>query len=59
MPALEAAVAALDTLKASDITLVRSMNNPPQGVKMVMEAVCILKVAFFELNEHLRHRNLT
>ena len=45
MPALEAAVAALDTLKASDITLVRSMNNPPQGVKMVMEAVCILKVA--------------
>ena len=45
MPALESAVAALDTLKSSDITLVRAMVNPPQGVKMVMEAVCILKVA--------------
>ena len=45
MPALEAAVTALDTLKSSDITLVRAMVNPPQGVKMVMEAVCILKVA--------------
>ena len=35
---------ALDTLKSSDITLVKSMTNPPAGVKMVMEAVCIIKV---------------
>eukprot|EP00795_Rhopilema_esculentum_P000293 gene293-9945_t len=38
LPALESSVNALDTLKSSDITLVRSMVNPPQGVKMVMEA---------------------
>lgn len=39
IPALEAAVEALDTLKPSDITLVKSMKNPPSGVKLVMEAV--------------------
>ena len=44
MPALNAAVAALDTLKSQDITLVKHMTNPPAGVKMVMEAVCIMKV---------------
>lgn len=45
IPALEAAVEALDTLKPSDITLVKSMKNPPSGVKLVMEAVSyILKL---------------
>lgn len=39
IPALEAALEALDTLKPSDITLVKSMKNPPSGVKLVMEAV--------------------
>ncbi|KAK5640705.1 hypothetical protein RI129_009252 [Pyrocoelia pectoralis] len=43
IPALEAAVEALDTLKPADITLVKSMKNPPAGVKLVMEAVCIMK----------------
>ncbi|XP_066246402.1 dynein axonemal heavy chain 3 [Euwallacea similis] len=43
IPALEAAVEALDTLKPSDITLVKSMKNPPSGVKLVMEAVCVMK----------------
>ncbi|XP_048589777.1 dynein axonemal heavy chain 3-like isoform X2 [Nematostella vectensis] len=43
MPAMNAAIAALDTLKQQDITLVKSMTNPPAGVRMVMEAVCILK----------------
>ena len=33
---------ALDTLKPADITLVKSMKNPPQGVKLVMAAVCIM-----------------
>lgn len=42
MPALEAAMAALDTLKPADITLVKSMKNPPYGVKLVMEAVCVM-----------------
>jgi dynein heavy chain len=26
-----------------DITVVKTMKNPPSGVKLVMEAVCILK----------------
>uniref|UniRef100_A0A1I8FV89 DHC_N2 domain-containing protein n=1 Tax=Macrostomum lignano TaxID=282301 RepID=A0A1I8FV89_9PLAT len=43
MPAMNAAIAALDTLKANDITIVKTMLNPPAGVKLVMEAVCILK----------------
>lgn len=43
MPALEAALAALDTLKPSDITVVKSMQNPPALVKLVMESICIMK----------------
>lgn len=42
-PALNAALAALNTLTPMDITFVKSMNNPPKTVKLVMEAVCILK----------------
>ncbi|KAA3680725.1 dynein heavy chain, axonemal, partial [Paragonimus westermani] len=42
-PALEAALCALDTLKPSDITIVKSMKNPPTGVKLVMEAVCVMR----------------
>jgi dynein heavy chain len=42
-PALEAALAALDTLKPADITIVKSMKNPPSGVRLVLEAVCIIK----------------
>lgn len=45
MPAMNAAIAALNTLKQNDITIVKSMANPPRGVKLVMEAVCILKVS--------------
>ncbi|KAM4608668.1 dynein axonemal heavy chain 7 [Polymixia lowei] len=43
MPILESALAALDTLTNQDITLVKSMNSPPTAVKLVMEAICILK----------------
>lgn len=43
LPALEAALEALDTLKPADITLVKSMKNPPSAVKLVMEAICIMK----------------
>ncbi|CAD6235446.1 GSCOCG00007903001-RA-CDS, partial [Cotesia congregata] len=42
-PALEAALAALNTLKPADITIVKSMKSPPAGVRLVMEAVCVLK----------------
>ena len=44
MPALDAAVRALDTLKQQDITIVKTMTNPPAGVRLVMEAICIMKV---------------
>ncbi|XP_057662093.1 dynein axonemal heavy chain 7 isoform X2 [Diorhabda carinulata] len=43
MPVLEEAIAALDTLKPSDIVLVKSMKNPPEVIKLVMAAVCIIK----------------
>ncbi|XP_043194572.1 dynein axonemal heavy chain 12-like isoform X3 [Amphibalanus amphitrite] len=43
LPALEAALAALDTLKPADITLVKSMKNPPAAVKVVLAAVCVMK----------------
>ncbi|XP_043195463.1 dynein axonemal heavy chain 7-like [Amphibalanus amphitrite] len=43
MPILESALSALNTLTPNDITLVKSMKNPPTGVKLVMEAVCIVK----------------
>ncbi|XP_052285538.1 dynein axonemal heavy chain 12-like isoform X2 [Dreissena polymorpha] len=43
IPALEAALAALNTLKPADITIVKSMKSPPSGVKIVMAAVCVMK----------------
>ena len=43
MPALEAAINALNTLKPSDIGEVKAMKNPPAAVKLVMEAVCVMK----------------
>lgn len=46
LPALEAAKAALDTIKPADIVIVKTMNNPPLGVKLVMAAVCVLRGLF-------------
>ena len=43
VPALEAALAALNILKPSDITLVKAMKHPPDVVKLVMEGVCIMR----------------
>ncbi|XP_071813132.1 dynein axonemal heavy chain 3-like isoform X2 [Apostichopus japonicus] len=43
IPALEMALAALNTLKPSDISMVKSMKNPPGGVKLVMESICIMR----------------
>ncbi|CAK9798694.1 Dynein axonemal heavy chain 7 [Anthophora quadrimaculata] len=42
LPALEEAIAALNTLKPADITVVRTMRSPPAGVKLVMAAVCVM-----------------
>ncbi|KAF6216208.1 hypothetical protein GE061_000548 [Apolygus lucorum] len=43
IPILEDAIEALNTLKPTDITLVKSMKNPPDNVKLVMAAVCVMK----------------
>lgn len=43
IPILESALAALNTLTSADITVVKTMKSPPAGVRLVMEAVCILK----------------
>uniref|UniRef100_A0ABM5FKF8 Dynein axonemal heavy chain 1 isoform X2 n=1 Tax=Pogona vitticeps TaxID=103695 RepID=A0ABM5FKF8_9SAUR len=43
LPALDAALASLRNLNKNDVTEVRAMQRPPLGVKMVIEAVCIMK----------------
>ncbi|KAJ3343280.1 Dynein heavy chain 7, axonemal [Gonapodya sp. JEL0774] len=43
MPLLNAALTALDTLQKKDIDTVKAMKNPPEGVKLVLEAVCVLR----------------
>jgi dynein heavy chain len=43
IPLLNAALEALDTLKKSDVDLVKSMKNPPAGVKLVLESICVMK----------------
>lgn len=45
IPILEDAIQSLNTLKPTDITLVKSMKNPPETVKLVMAAVCVMKSA--------------
>ncbi|KAG8433111.1 hypothetical protein GDO86_017410 [Hymenochirus boettgeri] len=43
MPALEAALSALDTVSPSDISTMKSLSNPPAAVKLVMESICVIK----------------
>ncbi|XP_069045720.1 dynein axonemal heavy chain 1 isoform X1 [Lepisosteus oculatus] len=43
LPALDAALASLKSLNKNDVIEVRAMQRPPQGVKLVIEAVCIMK----------------
>lgn len=42
LPILEEALAALDILKPADISMVKTMKNPPKGVKLVMAAICVM-----------------
>ena len=53
---LNAALAALNTLTKADITEVKAMKNAAAGVKLVMEAVCILKGVKPEQGERPRRR---
>ena len=43
MPALNAALRALETLTPQDITIVKSMKSPPSMIRLVLEAVCVIK----------------
>jgi dynein heavy chain len=43
LPALDAALESLKSLSKNDVIEIRSMQRPPDGVKLVMEAVCIMK----------------
>ena len=43
MPLLQGALKALDTLTKGDIAEVKMMKSPPAPVKLVMEAVCVIK----------------
>lgn len=43
LPALEAAEASLKSLNKNDISEVRTMQRPPFGVRVVIEAICIVK----------------
>uniref|UniRef100_A0A7E4W8T1 AAA_9 domain-containing protein n=1 Tax=Panagrellus redivivus TaxID=6233 RepID=A0A7E4W8T1_PANRE len=42
IPALETAIDALQILNQNDISTLKTMRFPPQGVRLCMEAVCIL-----------------
>ena len=43
IPALQSAVAALNTLDPADITVVKTMKNPATIIRLVVEAVCVMK----------------
>ena len=43
IPALESAVKALNTLNKNDIDEVKKLSKPPAGVRLVCEAVCVMK----------------
>ncbi|XP_046384032.1 dynein axonemal heavy chain 12-like [Ischnura elegans] len=60
IPILEGAVKSLNTLKPADITLVKSMKNPPEAVKLVMAAVCVmLDIKPDRLNEDSSGKKVT
>jgi dynein heavy chain, axonemal len=42
IPALEEAVAALNTIKPNDINEIKALSKPPEKIKMVCRAVCIM-----------------
>ncbi|XP_030840434.1 dynein heavy chain 1, axonemal isoform X1 [Strongylocentrotus purpuratus] len=43
LPALDAALASLKSLNRNDVVEVRALQRPPNGVRMVIDAVCIMR----------------
>lgn len=57
LPELEAAIKALDTIRRDDIDLVKAMREPPDTVKLILEAVAILhKLKGTRIKDH-KHPN--
>lgn len=42
LPELESAIKALDTIRQNDIDLVKTMHNPPEAVRLTLEALAIV-----------------
>lgn len=42
MPIWESAIAALDVIKRPDLVEMKALNNPPGGVVLTLQAVCII-----------------
>ena len=59
LPALEAATASLKNLSRNDVVEVKSLSNPPAGVKLVMEVSYIPFEASCSIQpgEHLRKQS--
>jgi len=43
IPALESAIAALNTIKPNDINEIKNLSKPPEKIRMVCRAVCIMQ----------------
>ena len=59
IPALNAAISALNSLTKGDITEMKGMKNPPKLVKLVMEGVCIMLEVKPEKVSAAQARNLS
>ena len=51
LPALDAALKSLEKLSKNDIVEVKGLQKPPDGVRLVIEAVCIM----FEVKLQTKH----
>jgi dynein heavy chain len=51
MATLNEAVATLNSLTPNDITVIKAMKTPPpKGIRLLMEAVCMLKVMYVHVH---------
>jgi dynein heavy chain len=49
LPALQDAMTILETLPVADIAALRGTKNPPKNLKLLMEAICVMKVTKYKL----------
>lgn len=54
---IESPAAALNTIKPADITIVKTMKNPPEVIKLVLAAVCVMMgIIPDRVNDPVTHR---